>query len=91
MCFLFSQSLRSINDSTWLQLQLVYFISKSHEGSNLAPLTKEESMETSGMYLFFFCFTFAAFYGHNTNNAQTSNKYVGKKGMCLNCHELLWA
>ena len=38
MCFLFSESLRSIND----------------EGSNLAPLTKEENMETSDMYLIFF-------------------------------------
>ena len=53
MYFLFPWSLRSINDSTWLQLQLVYFVSESNEGSNLAPLTKEESMETSDMYLFF--------------------------------------
>ena len=26
-----------------------------------------------------------------SNNAQTSNKYVGRKGMGLNCHGLLWA
>ena len=50
--YFFSESLRSINDSTWLQL-LVYFVSESHDGSNLAPLTKEESMEPSDMYLFF--------------------------------------
>ena len=53
MYFLFPGSLRSINDSTWLRLQLVYFVSESNEGSNLASLTKEESMETSDMYLFF--------------------------------------
>ena len=88
MCFLFSESLRSINNSIWLQLQLVYSVSGSHEGSNLAPLTKKESMETSDMYLFF-CFTCAVFYKHSRNNAQASNKYVGRKGMGLNC--LLWA
>ena len=31
------------------------------------------------------------FYKHSTNNAQTSNTYVGKKGMGLNCHDLSWA
>ena len=91
MYFLFSESLRSINDSTWLQLQSVYFVSESHEGSSLAPLTKEESMETSDMYLFFFKFYMCRFFLHSTNNAQTSNKYVGRKGMGLNCHGLLWA
>ena len=80
MYFLFSESLRSIDDSTWLQLQLVYFVSESHEGSNLAPLTKEESMETSDMYLLFFVLHVSFFYKHSTNNAQTSNKYVGRKG-----------
>ena len=92
MCFfLFSESLRSIYDSTWLQLLLVYFIIESHEGSNLAPLTKEESMETSDMYLFFSVLHVPLFYEHCTKNAQTSNKYVSRKGMYLNCHELLWA
>ena len=57
MC-LFSESLRSIYDSTWLQSKLVYSDSESHEGSNLAPLTKEESMATSNVYLFFLCFVF---------------------------------
>ena len=58
MYFLFSESLRSINNSTWLQLQLVYFVNENHEGPNLAPVTKEESMETSDMYFFFFFFFF---------------------------------
>ena len=31
------------------------------------------------------------FYKQNTNNAPTSNKYVDRKGMGLNCHGLLWA
>ena len=70
MYFLFSESLRSINDSTWLQL-LVYFVSESHDGSNLAPLTKEESMEPSDMYLFFFCLTSAVCF---TNTVQTMLK-----------------
>ena len=61
MYFLFSESLRSINNSTWLQLQLVYFVNENHEGPNLAPVTKEESMETSDMYLFFFCFFLVLF------------------------------
>ena len=32
------------------RVQLVYFVRESHEGSNLAEPTKEESMETSDMY-----------------------------------------
>ena len=85
MYFFFSERLRSINASTWLQLQLVYFVCESHEGSNLAPLTKEESMETSDMYLFFLFYMCRFF----TYNAQTSN--VGRKDIGLNCHGLLWA
>ena len=61
MYFMFSEILISINDSTWLQLQSVYSVSESHEGSSLAPLTKAESMETSDMYMLFFCFTCAVF------------------------------
>ena len=53
MYFWFSEGFRSINDITWLQLKLVYSVSERHEGSNLAPLTKEESVETSDMYLLF--------------------------------------
>ena len=68
----------------------MYFVSESHESSNLAPLIKEESMETSGMYLFFL-FYMCVFYKHSTKNAQTSNKYVGRKGTGLNCHGLLSA
>ena len=79
--FLFSESLRLINDSTWLQLKLVYFVSESHEGSNLAPLTKKESLETSDMYLFFSVLHMPFFNKHSTNNAQTSNEYVGRKDM----------
>ena len=89
MYFWFSEGLRSINDSTWLQVKLVDSV--SHEGSNLAPLTKEESVETSDMYLFFLFDTRLVFYKHSTNNAQTSNEYVGRKGMGLNCLGLLWA
>ena len=48
-------------------------------------------METSDMYLFFSVLHVPFFYKHSTNNAQTSNKYVGRKGMGLNCHGLLWA
>ena len=49
-------------------------------------------METSDMHLFFFLFNMRRwFYKHSTNNAQTSNKYVGRKGMDLNYHGLLWA
>ena len=61
-------------------------------------------MESSDMYLFFFFFLFFVFfciylflfdmylfYKQSTNNAQTSNKYVDRKGMGLNCHGLLWA
>ena len=90
---MFSESLRSINESTWLQLQLVYFVSESHEGSNLAPLTKgEKHGDFKHALVVFFCFTCAVFYyKHSINNAQTSNKYVGRKGMRLNCHGLLWA
>ena len=69
MYFSFSESLRSINDSTWLQLQLVYFVSESHKGSNLAPLTKEESMEISD-YLFFSVLHMLFF----TNTVQTMLK-----------------
>ena len=54
MYFLFCERLRLINDSTSLQLKVVYSDSENHGGSNLAPLTKEESMESSDMYLFFF-------------------------------------
>ena len=57
---------------------------ESHDGSNLAPLTKEESVETSDMYLLFL-FDMCPFYKHSINNAQTSNKYVGRKSMGLNC------
>ena len=71
MYFLFSESLRSINDSTWLQLQLVYFVSESHGDSNLAPLTKEESMKTSDKCLFF-CFTCVFFL--QTQYKQCSNQ-----------------
>ena len=72
MYFWFSESLRSIYDSTWLQLKLVYPVSESHEGSNLAPLTKEESVETSDMYLLFFCLTCVFFL--QTQYKQCSNK-----------------
>ena len=65
-------------------------MSESHEGSNLAPLTKEESVETSDMYLLFL-FDMCPFYKHSINDAQTSNKYEGRKGMGLNCLGLLWA
>ena len=91
MNFLFSESLRSINDSTWLQLQLMYFVNESHEESNSAPLTKEKTMETSDIYLFFSVLQVPFFYKHSTNNAQTCNKYVDRKGMSLNWHGLLWA
>ena len=51
------------------------------------------------VFFFFSCFTCAVFffffffffYKHSTNNAQTSNKYVGRKGIDLNCHGLLCA
>ena len=62
MYFLFSESLRSINDSTWLQLQLVYFVSEYHGGFNLAPLAKVETIETSDMYLCFFLFYMCHFF-----------------------------
>ena len=92
MYFLFSESLRSINDSTWLQLQLVYFVTESHEGSNLAPLTKEESIGYFRHVLIFSVLHVPFFfYKHSTNKAQTSNKYIGRKGIGLNCHGLLWA
>ena len=46
-------------------------------------------MEISDMYLFFFSVLHVPdFYKHSTNNAQTSNKYVDRKGMSLNCHGL---
>ena len=50
-------------------------------------------METSDIYLcFFFLFNMCRFfYKHSTNTAQTSNKYVGRKGVGLNCHRLLRA
>ena len=48
-------------------------------------------MGASDMYLFFFVLHVPFFYKHSTNNAQTSNKYVGRKGMRLNCHAQLWA
>ena len=53
-------------------------------------------MESSDMYLFSFFFFFLfdmcrIFHKQSTNNAQTSNKYVDRKGMGLNCHGLLWA
>ena len=49
-------------------------------------------MATSDMNLFFFLFNLCRFfYKHSTNNVQTSNIYVGRKGMGLNCHRLLWA
>ena len=70
MYFWFSESLRSINDSTWLQSKLVYSGSESHEGFNLAPFTKEESVETSNMYLLFL-FDMCLFF---TNILQCSNK-----------------
>ena len=48
-------------------------------------------MATSDMNLFFsVLFVPFFFYKHSTNNVQTSNKYVGRKGMGLNCHRLLW-
>ena len=65
----------------------MFFVSESHQGSNLAW--------EHGDFIYvplFFSFTCAVFvYKHSTNNAQTSNKYVGRKGMGLNCHGLLWA
>ena len=93
---MFCESLRTINDSTSLQLKLVYSDSENHEGSNLAPLTKEESIVFRHVLVFcfvfiYFCLTCAFFYKQSTNNAQTSNKYVDRKGMGLNCHGLLWA
>ena len=81
---LFSGGLKSINDSNWLQLQLGYFVSESHEGSNLAPLTKEESMATSHMYLFFSvlhvpCFTNTL----RTKLKQAINMWAEKDGSTL--------
>ena len=64
MYFLFSESLRSINDITRLQLQLVYFDSESYEDSNLAPLTMEESMY---LYLFFSVLHVPFFYKQCSN------------------------
>ena len=46
-------------------------------------------METSDMCLFFLFYKCLFFYKHCTNNAQTSNKYVERKGMGLNYHGLL--
>ena len=96
MYFLFSESLRSINDSTWLQLQSVYFVSESHEGSSLALLTKEESMETSDMYLFFSCFTCAVFfYTVQTMLKQAINMWAEKVWVLIvmGCYgpKWLWA
>ena len=49
-------------------------------------------MDTSDMYLFFSVLHVPFFfYKHSTNKAQTSNKYVGRKGIGLNFHGLLWA
>ena len=45
-------------------------------------------METSDMHLFYSVLHVPFFF---TNNAQTINKYVGRKGMGLNCYGLLWA
>ena len=42
-------------------------------------------METSDMSLFFSALHMPFFYKHSTNNVQTNNKYVGRKGMGLNC------
>ena len=87
MYFLFSESLRSINDNTWLQLQLVYFVSESHEGSIFSTARKEGKRGDFRHVLVFFLFYMCrSFYKHSTNNAQTSNKYVGRKGIGLNCH-----
>ena len=86
---MFFESLRSINDNTWLQLQLVYFVGQSYEDSNLAPLIKGESMETSDKYLFFSVLHVPFF----TNAVQTMLKQaiiMWAENMGLNCHGLLW-
>ena len=67
----------------------MHFASESHDGSNLALLTRRKHRDLR--HVLFSVLHVPFFYKHSTNNAPTSNKYVGRKSMYLNYHGLLWA